>query len=204
MFSPGAAKLAVVAKVECKPIVTRLGTFAKALSVGAVMLALSRPALGLAEMTEKNLQIAARSLAFMTGRSTGTLRIAIVYAPEIAASKAEADHLMAQIGSGLTAGRVTLIPLPPAQLRIADLAALKDRDVAFVTDGLAAYHATIADAAAASHVVTVTTDLDCVTQAHCVMGVQSEPRVRVLINRAAAQRSAIEFAPGFRLLVTEL
>jgi hypothetical protein len=177
---------------------------ARIVSVAAVLLAASPWGPASAEMTEKNLQIAARSLAFMTGRSIGALKVAIVYAPEIAASKAEADHLVAQLHGNFTAGRVTLIPLPPEQLRVGDLDALKDRDVAFVTDGLTALHATIAAAAAAQKVVTVTTDLDCVTQAHCVMAVQSEPRVRILINRAAAQRSSIEFAPGFRLLVTEL
>ena len=85
-----------------------------------------------------------------------------------------------------------------------NLSALENKDVAFVTGSLGAWHAAIAEASARRRIVTVTNDLACVISGNCVMGVRSEPRVQVVINRKLAERSSIEFAPGFRLLVTEL
>ena len=155
-------------------------------------------------MTPKDLQVAARSLAFLTGRDVGRLRIAILYAPDVPASKEEADRLVAAIGTSLSTARVTLVPVSPVLLSVGSLPELDGRDVAFVTSGLERYQAAIGQAAAARKIVTVTADFSCVTSGHCVMGVHSEPRVQVVINRAAALATATQFAPGFRLLVNEL
>lgn len=157
-----------------------------------------------AEMTPKNLQVAARSLAFLTGRDISKLKIAIIYSPDVLSSKKEAEALAALLNSSFTAGRVTLVAVPPVLLGIGNLPALDNKDVAFVTDDLRQWHSAIAEAAKPRRIVTVTSDLDCVTNGYCVMGVQAEPRVQILINRAAALQSSIDFAPGFRLLVSEL
>ena len=157
-----------------------------------------------AEMTPRDLQVAARSLAFLTGRDVSHLRIAILYAPNVAASKTEADQLAAAVGESLSAARVTLVPVSPLLLSVGNLPELDGRDVAFVTSGLEPYQAAIAQAAAARKIVTITADFNCVTNGNCVMGVHSEPRVQLLINRAAARATSTEFAPGFRLLVNEL
>ena len=157
-----------------------------------------------AEMTPKELQVAARSLAFLTGREISALKVAIIYSPDIAASKHEAEALAAQLGSAFNAGRVTLVAVPPVSVNVGELPQLDGKDVAFVTDGLKAWYPAIAAASKPRHLVTVTSDFDCVAGGFCVLGVQAEPRVQVLINRALAQQSSIEFAPGFRLLVTEL
>jgi len=157
-----------------------------------------------AEMTIKNLQVAARSLGFLTGRDIAGLRVAIIYASDIEASKKEAEALVALLGSTFNAGRVTLIPVSPSTVPTTKLSSLDHEDVAFVTDNLKPWYGAIAEEARARHIVTVTSDLDCVINGACVLGVQAEPRVQVLINRAAAVQSAIEFAPGFRMLVTEL
>jgi hypothetical protein len=173
------------------------------LAVGCALIACF-PNLARAEMTSKDLQVATRSLAFLTGRDIGRLRIAILYAPEVPASKDEADRLAAAIGTSLSAAHVTLVPVSPLLLSVGNLRELEGRDVAFVTSGLESYQAAIGQAAAARKIVTITADFGCVTGGNCVMGVHSEPRVQVLINRAAALATATEFAPGFRLLVNEL
>ena len=94
--------------------------------------------------------------------------------------------------------------MPPVLLPTGNLPALDNKDVAFVTDDLRQWQPAIAEAARPRHIVTVTSDTECVAAGYCVMAVQAEPRVQVLINRATAVQSSIEFAPGFRLLVTEL
>ena len=104
----------------------------------------------------------------------------------------------------LSAGRVRLVSSAPLLVPANNLSALENKDVAFVTGSLGAWHASIAEASARRHIVTISNDLACVTSGYCVMGVRSEPRVQVIINRKLADRSSIDFAPGFRLLVTEL
>ena len=156
------------------------------------------------ETTAKDLAVAARSLAFLSQRPTGELRTVIIYAPDQDASRREAEAIASILSGSFTAGRVRLIATPPVLIAASNLSALDNKDVAFVTGSLGAWHAAIAEAAARRHIITVTNDLACVISGNCVMGVRSEPRVQVVINRKLADRSSIEFAPGFRLLVTEL
>ena len=156
------------------------------------------------EMTTKDLAVAARSLAFLSQRPTGELRTVIIYAPDQEASRREAETIASILSGGLSAGRVRLIASPPVLITTSNLSALENKDVAFVTGSLGAWHAAIAEASARRRIVTVSNDLTCVISGNCVMGVRSEPRVQVVINRKLAERSSIEFAPGFRLLVTEL
>ena len=155
-------------------------------------------------MTEKDLQVAARSLAFLTDRDISHLKVAILYAPDVPASKQEADDLARAIGTSLITARATLVPVSPLLLSVGNMPELAGRDVAFVTQGLERYQEAIAAAAVARKIVTVTADFACVTGGHCVMGVHSEPRVQVLVNHAAALATSTEFAPGFRLLVNEI
>ena len=156
------------------------------------------------EMTGKDLVVAARSLAFLSQRATSELRTVIIYAPDQDASRREAEAIASLLSGSFSAGRVRLIAASPVLIPASNLSALENKDVAFVTGSLGAWHASIAEASARRHVVTVTNDLSCVTSGNCVMGVRSEPRVQVIINRKLADRSSIDFAPGFRLLVTEL
>ena len=156
------------------------------------------------EMSGKDLAVAARSLAFLSQRASGELRTVIIYAPDQDSSRREAEAIASLLSGGFTAGRVRLITSPPVLIPASNLSALENKDVAFVTGSLGAWHASIAEASARRRIVTVTNDMSCVTSGNCVMGVRSEPRVQVVINRKLADRSSIEFAPGFRLLVTEL
>lgn len=155
------------------------------------------------EMSIKDLGVAARSLAFLAQRNTSELRTIIIYAPEQESSRREAEAIASILSNSFSAGKVRLIASAPVMIAASNLSAMENRDVAFVTGSLGAWHSTIAEASARRKIVTVSNDLSCVTSGHCVLGVRSEPRVQVIINRKLAERSSIEFAPGFRLLVTE-
>ena len=100
-----------------------------------------------AEMTEKDLQVAARSLAFLTDRDISHLKVAILYAPDVPASKQEADDLARAIGTSLITARATLVPVSPLLLSVGNMPELAGRDVAFVTQGLERYQEAIAAAA---------------------------------------------------------
>ena len=148
-----------------------------------------------AQTTERDLEVVGRALSFMEGVSGSDRTVAIVYD---AAGQAEAEALNAAMAGGLSAGRVTLNGqlVPVGQPVSGAHAAL------FV--GGAAGNVGAVQAATSSGVMTVSTDLSCVQAGNCVMGVQSAPSVRILVNRAAADRASVSFSTAFAMMVEEL
>ena len=59
---------------------------------------------------ERDLQLIGRALSFVEGGATGNVTLAIEYADDVAGSQAEAESISAILGSGLSAGQVTLQP----------------------------------------------------------------------------------------------
>ncbi|HSK40741.1 MAG TPA: hypothetical protein VK943_13325 [Arenibaculum sp.] len=161
---------------------------------------------GAAETGSKDVQVAAKVFGFTDPPLTGTVRVAIVFAPDVEASRRDADALAGILGTGLAAGKATLVPVPvPLDPVGTGLdGALDGAGAVFVTAGLAAHHEAIFGAAKARGLLSISTDMDCVRAARCVMGIRSEPRVEIVVNRSAAQASSIAFAPAFRMMISEL
>ena len=156
---------------------------------------ISAPAL--AETSQRDLEVIGRALGFVDGANGSDRTVAIVYD---AASEAEAQSLAGAMAGGLSAGRVTLnarlVPL-------AEAASLGDADAAVLL-GSAAGDAGVFGAASASGVMTVSTDMGCVESGQCVMGVQSAPSVRIVVNRGAAEASSVSFAAAFAMMIEEI
>lgn len=167
--------------------------------LGVLLLAALLPATVLADVAERDIQVAARTFGFVNGIPAGEVVIAIIHDPANSASKAEADQINGILGSGLKVAKHTLKPkLVPVSAM--DLAG---SNVAFVTAGLAANHAAIASATSGAKMMTVTTDFGCVDAKHCVMGVAAEPSVKIQISRSAASAAGLEFSQALKLMVTE-
>lgn len=156
----------------------------------------------LAETTAKDVQVAAKTFGFTVPPLSGSVAVAIVFDAANADSQKDADALKGILGSGLKVGSATLTPVmvPVGQVD----SALGDAKVAFVTAGLAAQHEKIFAVTKAKKILSVSTDAACVQSARCVMGVKSEPKVEILINKAAAEASSVSFAPAFRMMISEL
>ena len=154
-----------------------------------------------AETTRKDVLVMARMISFLSTRPTGPVSIAIVYAPARAESKHDADGLVATLGSGLTVGPLTLVPVlvPVDQLQQMDGAT-----AALVTAGLDDDLDAIFRATAARKLVSLSTDFNCVRTARCVVSVRSEPKVDIVVNRAAAEQSSVTFVAAVRLMITEI
>ena len=104
------------------------------------------------------------------------------------------------MSGGLSAGRVTLnARLVP----MVDTGSLGGADAAVLLGG-AAGDAGVFSAASAAGVMTVSTDMGCVQSAQCVMGVQSAPSVRIVVNRGAANSSSVSFAAAFSMMIEEI
>jgi len=155
-----------------------------------------------AEMAPKDFQIIGRTLSLLSSRPAGRVNLAIIYAPDLPASKAEAEAITQILTGGLSVGNLTLLPIPLAIDRLGD--GLNGTTAAFVTQGLTNHHETVAQAARRHRIPTITTDMACVRTGKCVLGLRTEPQVEILLNRAAAQEAQVSFASAFRLLISEI
>lgn len=156
---------------------------------------LAAPAM--AETTTRDIEVIGRALGFMEGASGSDRVVAIVYDP---ASEAEAQALAGAMDGGLSAGRVTLTGrLVPAS----DIGSVSGAHAAVLL-GAAASDAGIASAANGSGAMTVSTDMSCVESGGCVMGVQSAPSVRIVVNRGNAEAASVSFAAAFAMMIEEI
>ena len=153
-----------------------------------------------AEMTVTDLQIAARALSFMERPLSGTVRMGIVYIPGDTASEAEAESAVQLLGSGLKAGNLFFTPVRVA-VKDASTAVV---DLFFLPDGTGDRSAPVAAAAEKRKLVCVTLDISQVEKGACVLGVQSKPKVRIFVSRAAAIASKSPFVTVFLMMVSEI
>jgi len=150
-----------------------------------------------AETSQRDLEVIGRALGFMEGVDGSDRTVAIVYDP---ASEAEAQALAGAMSGGLSAGRVTLnARLVP----VADAGSLGGAHAAVLLGG-ASGDAGVFSSASSAGVMTVSTDMGCVESGNCVMGVQSAPSVRIVVNRGAADASSVSFAAAFAMMIEEI
>ena len=158
---------------------------------------LSTPAA--AEATAQDLQILVRALGFLERPPTGIAELGIAYPAASAAGRAEAERVAAAFGDNLRAGALTLRPrLIPAE------AAGRAQVVALLlTDAALPQAAQIADALAGSGVPTIATTATAFEGGKVVLVLRSQPRVEILVSRAAAQTARVGFATAFRMMIQE-
>jgi ABC-type uncharacterized transport system substrate-binding protein len=153
-----------------------------------------------AQFTQSELQIAGRALAFLEKPLNGDVKAGIVYAPADPQSVRAAEDLRDRLGSGLRVGNLTLKPVmvPVTDVGRADVALF------LLVDGMSEGAAKAVTAAAASkHAPCITTDLSQVQSGVCAMGIRAQPKVQILVNRAAAASSGLAFCAVFRMMITE-
>lgn len=158
-------------------------------------------AMARADVALDDVQVIAKSLGFLAAKPATPAKMAIVFAPDIAVSKAEADRLATMLGSGFKEGSLTLEPL---LVPVAELEKLDGAGVVFVTTGLAAHQGAIFESAKSKRLLTVSTDSSCARTGHCVMSVASQPAVEILVNKQAADQSQVAFRAAFRMLIIEI
>ena len=153
-----------------------------------------------AQFTLNDLQIAGRALGFLEKPLSGDVKAGIVYAPDDPRSVAEADALKGLLGQGLRVGNVRLVPVlvPVAELSRAGVALF------FLTTGMTDADTKLVTAAAvAKRTPCITTDLSQVRAGVCAMGVRSQPKIEIFVNRAAAATTNLAFSAVFRMMITE-
>lgn len=150
-----------------------------------------------AETTTRDLEVIGRALGFVENQSGSERVLAIIHD---AGSAGEAEALLASLGGGLRAGRVTLTG---RLVSSADMAGL-DGAHAAVLLGSAASDTSISQAVNSAGILSVSSDMGCVETHGCVMGVQSAPSVRIVVNRSNAGAAAVSFAAAFAMMIEEI
>lgn len=164
----------------------------------AWLLVAAAPAL--ADVDAGDMQIVARALSFMAKPLAGDVLVGVVYSPDSAQSVRELESVQRLLGDGLRVGSVTLKPVP---VRLAEAGGARP-GLFFLTAGLGVRAQPVAAASRAQRIPCVTTDLTQVRSGVCAIGIQSRPRVEILVNRVAAAADGTAFSTVFSLMITEL
>jgi hypothetical protein len=153
-----------------------------------------------AETTDLDVKVGAKAAAFVQPSLTGEIPTAIVFDPANAASKADADAIAAAIGSGLAIKGGTL----KAQLvPVNEIGSLGNVKVIFVAHGLGDHMSAVAEASRAGSILTISNDMNCVEVGLCVVGVESKPKVSIVVSKSATAAANLQFGAAFLMMVQE-
>lgn len=155
-----------------------------------------------AETTPKDMQVLGRALGFLEKPLTGSVVIGVLYAPGNSASEADLKAVQDTLAKGLKSGNVTLEAKPIALTALNN--ELNGLKVIFVTEGLSSQYEQIVAAIKDKGILSVTTDLACVQAEKCAVGVKSEPKVEIIVSRAAAGAVGVAFSASFRMMIKEI
>ncbi len=166
----------------------------------AVCVALNLVAEPTAALSDKGVQIAMRTLSFVVDPPSGQTDIAILYDPNVPGSVEDAHVAEASLGTGLQVGQATLRPV---LVEVGELGRLSGVRFALITSGLQTHYDEIYAATRANGILSITCEMACVDAGRCVMAIESEPTVEIVVDRTASRESSIEFATAFRMMITE-
>ncbi len=153
-----------------------------------------------AEFSVKDAQVLGRTLGYVGDGVTGAVVVGVAVSPADPNSQREAERIRTIIGTGLPTGRVRL----QARLVPVDqLVRATGFDAFYITQSPGANMDAVFSAAQRLHVPTISTDPQCLRSGDCVVGFTSEPKVEIVIDRAAAERAGVRFMQAFRMLVKE-
>ena len=153
-----------------------------------------------AATSRNDLLVAARALGFMTSPLTGNLTAGIVYDPSIARSAADAKNIQSIMQGGFRVGNTTLTPV----LVPISEAGSASAQLFILAEGTGGSASTLASICIRRRMLCMTADINQVNRGSCALGVQSNPKVEILVNRNSAMRSGIEFSTAFRMMITEV
>ena len=146
-----------------------------------------------------DLQIAVRALGFTNNPPSGNLSVGIVYVDSIPNSVNEAHELQDILGDGLQVGNLYLKPV------MVPINAVENANVGlfFMTEGMGSNGQGVLSASNQKQILCVTTDVTQVIRGLCALGVKSQPKIEILVNRSAAANSGITFSSAFSMMITE-
>ncbi len=153
-----------------------------------------------ADVTASDMQVMGRALSFLDKPLSGEVTVGVVYAADIPQSARETEDLQRMLERGLRVGNVVLRTVPVSLDRVA----LANVDVLFLTAGLGDRANPVAIASRTRRLPCITTDILQVQSGRCAVGVSSQPKIEILVNRAAALANGTAFSTLFRMMIDEI
>lgn len=154
----------------------------------------------LAQTEARDLQVLARTLGFMDPPLGGSLRVGILYDPESTAASRDANSIVSLMRGSLRSGGLTL----EAELVPFDAAGTADVHLFLLAQGNGDRAASVLPTLKSRKLPCLSADLEQVRAGHCTVGLQSAPRVEILLNTGLAAASDVAFASVFRMMIKEL
>lgn len=172
-----------------------------ALRLSMLVLALTLTAgEAVAEVTRTDLQILGRALSFLESPPSGTVRVGIVYSSSDARTRRHAGEIRDTFEGGVRVGNIRLQPV----LVATDTAGEADVDLFLIPERFAGDLASISTASGARGIPCATTDIGRVREGACALGVRSQPKIEIVVNRKMAEKADAKFATAFRMMITEI
>jgi hypothetical protein len=166
-------------------------TAAAALLCSAFLLVPAR-----AEFAAKDAQVMARVMGFMDQPPPASVKLGIVYD---AGTQKQAEALMAQLGGSLAAGKFTLVP---TLVKIGDVGSAGVNAVVVMAGTGGA--SKVADITKSKKIPCFTGDRALVQSGACLVGINTDPKVEILLNKNLAASSGISFGAAFKMMITEI
>jgi len=146
----------------------------------------------------KDLQVAGRALTFLENGPSGRAVLGVVFDPSKPASVAEKNAVLAALGGGYSAGAVTLVGKP---VEVSEVGGVSGVNALYVTSGV--NYGAVGGEAKARKLVTIGSPA-CAQSGGCVMGVTTEPKVEITVNRSTAAAVGASFKAAFRMMIKEI
>jgi len=147
-----------------------------------------------------DLEAISHTLGFVEGiPHVGKIRVGVVYesvsADGAAIAQETADALSATAGPGSTVLVATTVPAD------AIASAPGDLNVLLLMPGIGKATVSVIDEARRRHLLTVSSDPQCLADHSCVLWVQTEPHVAVTLDTALADDLSVRISPIFAMMV---
>lgn len=153
-----------------------------------------------ADVSRRDLQILGRALSFLESPPSGVVRIGVVYSSSDTRTRRHANEIRSVFDGGLQIGNIRLEPA----LVATEEAGNADVDVFLIPDSFPGDVEPISAASSARGIPCATTDVARVREGACTLGVRSQPKIEILVNRAMAEKANTKFATAFRMMITEI
>jgi hypothetical protein len=160
------------------------------------VLAICTPALATDAL---DVSVGLKTLPLLTTRINGQINMAIVFDAAKPESRSDAEAIKAAVDAGLDVpGGARLVPMI---VPLNELPKLKGANLIFLAKGVGPEaFVSVSQSAAASGILSMSTDVTCVWANKCVLGIVSRPTVEIYYSRAAAAASHLGFSAAFVML----
>ena len=138
---------------------------------------------------------------FLETPLSGNVKAFIVFDPSTAASDGDADRIIDAISNTLKLKGATF---NPQKIAVSTLTDIEGPGVIFLAAGLEPHYQAVKEIALTKELITISAEASCVQSGHCMVGVQSSPRVEITINRATTEAAGIKFRPAFMMMVKSI